>query len=89
MATAIQQPSFFDSDAFGDFMEVAKQRFPFSFKHSRVRGEGRFALAFHCGQPWKIYLYRTAAERHKAWDSYQWNSCGASRCTHDHRCEDL
>jgi hypothetical protein len=44
-----QQPSLFDVDR--DYIEVAQRRYPFSFRHGRVRGDGRFALIAKCTVP--------------------------------------
>jgi hypothetical protein len=89
MATATHQPSFFDSDAFGNFMEAAKRRYPFSAKHGQIRGDGKFALVLRCSTPWRVKCYRTVEECREVFDRLQWSSCGAVRCTHDHRCEVL
>jgi hypothetical protein len=88
MATASQQhqPSFFDDR---NYVEVAQRRFPFSFKHGKIRGEGRYALISKCSVPWRVFLFASAQQRAETMDRWGWNSCGASRCNHDHRCEDL
>jgi hypothetical protein len=88
MATASQQhqPSFFDDR---NYVEVAQRRFPHSFKHGKVRGTGRFALVSKCIVPWRVFLFASAQQRAEAIDRWGWNGCGAVRCTHDHRSEDL
>jgi hypothetical protein len=67
----------------GTSVARAKQRFPYT-PAQHIRGTGDFALVFKCRTPWRVNLYATAAERDAAWEHYQFSSCGATRCDHNH-----
>jgi hypothetical protein len=89
MATATQQPTFFDDDNYAFFIAEAKRRYPFSSKHGRVRGRGRYALISKCTVPWRVFLFDTAQQRADAVDRWGWNTCSSARCSHQHFSEDL
>jgi hypothetical protein len=61
----------------------AKKRFPYTAPQ-HIRGSGEYCLVFKCHSRWRVNLYPTAADRDAAWEKYQFSSCGAYNCTHDH-----
>jgi hypothetical protein len=69
--------------AMGTSQERARRRFPYTTQQ-HIRGTGDFCLVFKCHSRWRVNLYPTAAERDAAWEKYQWSSCGAPNCAHDH-----
>jgi hypothetical protein len=88
MATAIQSgPTFFDDC--DDYSAEAARRFPFSAKHGRIRGTGKYVLISKCSVPWPILCFTTAAQRADTLDKWQRRSCGDTRCNFDHATEDL
>lgn len=85
METATQ-PSFFDNVG---FIETAKKRYPHSFKHGRVRGDGPHVLVAKCTIPWRVFCFADAQQRADTLDKWSWNGCGSARCSYNHVCEEL
>jgi hypothetical protein len=64
--------------------DKAAKRYPFSAKHSRIAGVGRFPVVQRCRVPWTVRLWNTRAEAIE--DARR--PCGVVRCRYDHTVED-
>jgi hypothetical protein len=80
------QAQFFETEP--DYRTIAARRFPLSGACGNLRGNGPFVAVNKCSKRWRVFMYRTAADRDAKILEWETKGCGCD-CRLSHETVDL